>query len=88
MISLLKICYSSPSSQFRFEGYEFPYTLDRISKERLSGPGQIARSMPIGRAQACKTSEFFMRSFCLVKKKTSFDLQISSQIDKIMKKLR
>ena len=48
----------------------------------LYRPGQIARPMPIWCAWARKTSKvrptFRERTFCLVKKKTSFDLQISS----------
>ena len=55
-------------------------------------PGQIARPMPIGCAQARKASmarpTFWAPTFCLAKKKNSFDLQISRQIDKIMKKLQ
>ena len=55
-------------------------------------PGQIACPMPIGRARARKISDacqiFRTRKFCLMKKKNSFDLQISSQIDKAFKKLQ
>ena len=55
-------------------------------------PGQIARPMPIRRAQERKIPEARQISrahiFCLVKKKNSFDLQISSQIAKTIKKLQ
>ena len=48
--------------------------------------------VPIGRTQARKTSEahpiFWANTFCFVKKKKSFDLQISSQVYKRMKKLQ
>ena len=48
--------------------------------------------MPIGHAQARKTSEartiFRARTFYLVKKKNSYDPQISSQKDKTIKKLQ
>ena len=54
--------------------------------------GHIAHPMPIGSARACKTSEvhpsFWKRTFYLVKKKNWFDLPISSQTDKTMKKLQ
>ena len=46
----------------------------------------------IGHARARKTSEarpiFRTRTFCFVKKENSFHLQISSQVDKTMKKLQ
>ena len=48
--------------------------------------------MPIGRSGARKTSEarpiFRAYTFSFVKKKNIFDLQISSQIDKTIKKLQ
>ena len=53
--------------------------------------GQITRPMPIGRARARKISEarliVWACTICLVKRKNSFDVQISSQTDKTMKKL-
>ena len=53
-------------------------------------PGQITRPMPIEGARVCKTTEacpiFLARTFCYVKKSQS-DQQISSQIDKTLKKL-
>ena len=54
--------------------------------EKNPRSAQIARPMPIGHAQARKTFEA-RPIFCHVKKKKTLDLQISSQIDKTMKKL-
>ena len=55
-------------------------------------PGQIARPMPIGRGRARKTSEtcpiFRARTYCLVKKKKSLDLQIYSRIGETMEELQ
>ena len=52
-------------------------------------PGQVARPMPIRRAPSRKTAEarpiFWAHKVCLVKKKNSFDSQISNQMDKTMK---
>ena len=60
--------------------------------EMLCRSGQIARPMPMGHTLSSKTSEacpiFRARTFCLVKKKNLFDLQITSQIDKRIKKLQ
>ena len=66
----------------------FYISLTQFARTFKGRPGQIARSIPIGHARVRKTSEACRaRTFCLVKKKNSFDLQISSQIDKTMKKL-
>ena len=59
----------------------FHKSLTQFARTFKGRPGQIARSIPIT-SEACRA-----RTFCLVKKKNSFDLQISSQIDKTMKKL-
>ena len=55
-------------------------------------PAQIAPPMLIRRARARKTSEtrpiFRANTFCLVKRKKILDLQVFSQIGKIIKKLQ
>ena len=64
--------------------------MEILKNLEINRAGQIARPLPIGRARLCKTSEmrliFRVRTVCFVKKKNSFDLQISNQIDKPMKK--
>ena len=58
----------------------------------ISRPGQIALPMLIGRAWVRKTSKtrpiFRARTFGVVKKKKSLDLQIYSRLGKPMKKLQ
>ena len=55
-------------------------------------PGQIARPMSIGRYHTRKAFEtrmiFRARTFCLVKKKKTLDLQFFSRIGKTMKMLQ
>ena len=65
--------------------------LNNHSKESSNRSGQIAPPIPILGAPARITFEARpknrARTFCLVKKKNSFDLKTFSQINKRMKKL-
>ena len=65
--------------------------LNNHSKESSNRSGQIAPPIPIWGALARITFEARpknrARTFCLVKKKNSFDLKIFIQINKRMKKL-